>query len=77
MNDKPDGLIIVENGANTWTALVEAKVGNNKLVEEQIERYLDLARAHNIDALITISNQLAVLPTFNPLPLAKTENEEC
>lgn len=71
VNDKPDGLIIVENGPNTWTALVEAKVGNNKLVEEQIERYLDLARAHNIDALITISNQLVVLPTFNPLPLPK------
>lgn len=70
-NDKPDGLIMVENGANAWTALIEAKVGNNKLEQEQLERYLDIAKAHNIDALITISNQLAVLPTFHPVDLTK------
>ncbi len=70
-NDKPDGLIIIENGASSWSALIEAKVGNNKLDQEQLERYLDIAKAHNIDALITISNQLCILPSFHPVDVAK------
>lgn len=70
-NDKPDGLIIVESGASSWSAIIEAKVGNNKLDQEQIERYLDIAKANNIDALVTISNQLAVLPTFHPVEISK------
>ncbi|MFT5451613.1 MAG: hypothetical protein ACI9N9_001099 [Enterobacterales bacterium] len=63
---RPDGLIIVTNGVTTWTALVEAKVGNNPISGEQVERYLDLAKKHKVDALITISNQYA--PSENILP---------
>ena len=47
--DRPDGLIILRIGKRKWTALVEAKVGNNLLSEEQIEKYRDIAKEHSLD----------------------------
>lgn len=71
-NDRPDGLIILKSGKKViWTALVEAKVGKADLSEEQICRYLEIAKAHKIDAVITISNQFAVLPTHHPVKVSK------
>jgi len=66
-SDRPDGLITVKNGKTTWSALIEAKIGNAELDCSQIERYLDLAKAHKIDAVITISNQYANIPTHHPV----------
>ncbi|MGL4240312.1 MAG: hypothetical protein ACRCTI_04285 [Beijerinckiaceae bacterium] len=54
----PDGLIRVTRGSSTWTALVEVKTGSNSLVAEQLENYLDVAREHGFDALLTISNEI-------------------
>ena len=67
---RPDGLIVVKSGTTTWTALVEAKVGNSDLNAEQLESYLEIARLNGIDALITISNQFAPLPTHHPVQLS-------
>ncbi len=67
---RPDGLIVVRSGASSWTALVEAKVGNSDLTAEQIEAYLELAKLNGIDALITISNQFAALPAHHPVPVS-------
>lgn len=64
---RPDGLIVVQNGAKQWTALVEAKIGKAELYAEQLEAYLDIAKQNGIDALITISNQFAPLPTHHPV----------
>jgi len=69
--DRPDGLIEVLSGKRKWTALVEAKIGNNTLDQDQIERYLKLARDNSIDAVITISNEFAALPTHHPLTVTK------
>ncbi|MFC0104431.1 hypothetical protein [Sphingopyxis terrae] len=69
-NNRPDGLIIVKTGKNVWTALVEAKVGNANLTNDQIESYLTLAKANNIDAVITLSNQFTPLPTHHPLSIS-------
>lgn len=69
-NMRPDGLIVLKSGLNTWTALVEAKVGNSELTVEQLDSYLDIAKANGIDALITISNQFAPLPSHHPVPLS-------
>lgn len=66
-NDRPDGLIIIHTGSREWRALVEAKVGNNTLNSEQVERYRSLAKEHGIDCVITISNQFATLPSNHPL----------
>ncbi len=66
---RPDGLIVVHSGTKTWSALVEAKIGNADLDTRQIEDYLDIAKINKIDAVITVSNQFAPLPSHHPLSL--------
>ena len=55
---RPDGLIRVRRGSRTWTALFEVKTGRNELDRTQVEKYVDAARHHNFDAVVTISNQI-------------------
>lgn len=62
----PDGLIRVKRGAKVWTALVEVKTGTNELQREQLENYLDVAREHRFDALLTISNEIAPAAGVHP-----------
>lgn len=73
---RPDGLIVVTLGKRIWTALIEAKAGTARLTTEQVEEYITIARAHNVDAVITISNQYAVLPTHHPLQIPKSRRKE-
>ncbi len=54
----PDGAIVVERGQTRWSCLVEAKTGRALLGAEQVARYLDMARLHGFDAVLTISNQI-------------------
>ena len=54
----PDGVIRVARGGRIWTALLEVKTGTSPLRNEQVERYLDLARQQGYDAVITLSNDL-------------------
>jgi hypothetical protein len=54
----PDGAIVVERGAKEWRALVEVKTGRADLAPDQVNRYLEMARDHGFDCLITISNQI-------------------
>lgn len=63
---RPDGLIIINTGRSQWKALVEAKIGNAQLDEQQIKDYLALAKKYKIDAVITLSNQYSALPTHQP-----------
>jgi hypothetical protein len=67
----PDGLIRVSRGQRTWTALVEVKTGTNELAAEQLENYLDIARDHGFDALITISNEIPPSAGQHPTKLDK------
>ncbi|HEY4225585.1 MAG TPA: hypothetical protein VGM70_07205 [Pseudolysinimonas sp.] len=62
----PDGLIRVKWGKKVWTALVEVKTGANELQREQLENYLDVAREHHFDALITISNEIPPATGMHP-----------
>lgn len=64
---RPDGLVAVNLGKSSWTALVEAKVGTSELTNQQIEAYLALAKLNGIDAVITVSNQFTPVPTHHPL----------
>ena len=70
-NIRPDALIIVTTRGKLWSALIETKVGAKELGAEQIESYLSLAKEHGVDAVITISNQFATLPTHHPVPVNK------
>lgn len=65
---RPDGLIRVTRGTKSWTALVEVKTGKNPLVGDQLEAYLDIAREHGFDSLLTISNEIP--PTADQHPTA-------
>ena len=67
----PDGLIRVKRGAKEWTALVEVKTGKNVLETQQLENYLDVARANTFDALITISNEIPPVPGQHPTTVDK------
>jgi hypothetical protein len=58
----PDGAIVVERGRATWRALVEVKTGSSELTPDQVGRYLDMARDHGFEALVTISNQITARP---------------
>jgi hypothetical protein len=60
---RPDGAIVASRGSKSWKALVEVKTGTAPLVEEQVNRYLDLARDNGFDCVITISNDIVSSPT--------------
>ncbi|HET7507872.1 MAG TPA: hypothetical protein VFJ53_05890, partial [Solirubrobacterales bacterium] len=64
---RPDGAIAVERGKTSWKCLVEVKTGNVPLGSEQISTYLDLAREHGFQAVLTISNQISGSPTDVPV----------
>jgi hypothetical protein len=63
----PDGLIRVSRGSKSWVALVEVKTGTNDLQTDQIESYLDVAREHGCDCVLTISNQISPAPGVHPV----------
>lgn len=70
---RPDGAIRIEYGRRTWTTLVEVKTGRNELIPDQVEAYLELARRHKFDALLTISNQLVAAPGEHPVKVPGTK----
>lgn len=71
IKERPDGLLTLSTGKRSWSAFLEVKIGNKELVDEQVERYLALAKANGIDALITISNQFTARPDHHPVRVPK------
>lgn len=67
----PDGLIRVTRGGREFVALVEVKTGRDTLDAAQVECYLDIARDHGFDAVLTISNEIAPAPGAHPCPVDK------
>src|SRR3954447_26295174 len=63
----PDGAIVVERGKTSWSCLVEVKTGTAELKDEQVNRYLDMARENRLNAVLTISNQITGAPTDSPV----------
>jgi hypothetical protein len=51
--------------------LVEVKTGNNTLVPEQIENYLDIAKEQGYDAVLTISNEIPAIAGQHPTKVDK------
>lgn len=70
-SDRPDGLIVLTSGKQSWKALVEAKIGNQKLNDDQIRRYIELAKLNDIDAVISISNEFVARADQHPLAIPK------
>lgn len=71
LKDRPDGLITMETGHRSWSAYLEVKIGNAQLDRDQLERYLELAKADGVDAVVTISNQFTARPDHHPIQLPK------
>ena len=69
--DLPDGVLSLLTRKSRWTAFVEAKIDNNDISEEQVHRYAEIARELGIDAVVTLSNQLAPLPSHVPYSVPK------
>lgn len=63
---RPDGLIVVDSGRNSWSALVECKIGKAHIEAEQLASYVRQARENGIDCVITISNELVADPRNPP-----------
>jgi hypothetical protein len=64
---RPDGAIVVQRGQTSWRCLVEVKTDNAPLRAEQVNSYLDLAREHGFDSVVTISNQITAGPHDVPV----------
>lgn len=71
-SDRPDGLILLQTGRKSWSALVEAKIGNAEIGEEQLKQYLLQAKKHKVDAVLTITNQFVAMPSHHPVKVPKT-----
>ncbi|MCZ9337615.1 TerD family protein, partial [Streptomyces sp. TRM76130] len=57
---RPDGVIRVERAGKLWTALVETKTNGNGLRSEQVQAYADIAARRGYEAVITLSNDVAL-----------------
>ncbi|MCG6498526.1 TerD family protein [Kitasatospora sp. A2-31] len=57
---RPDGVIRVERAGRRWTALVESKTNGNPLKAEQVQDYMDIAARRGYEAVITVSNDVAL-----------------
>ena len=64
--ERPDGILKAVRGKTDWTALLEVKVGDNSIEQDQFDRYHALARDRGISALITISSQAALANGLPP-----------
>jgi hypothetical protein len=65
--DIPDGAIVCERGGKRWTCLVEVKTGSAALKDDQVGRYLDIARDQGFDGVLTISNQITHSAAESPV----------
>ncbi|MDZ7640953.1 MAG: hypothetical protein U5J62_02835 [Desulfurivibrio sp.] len=70
-SERPDGLLVLHSGKKQWRAIIEAKIGNALIGEEQLRNYLQIAKQNKIDAVITVSNQFVALPTHHPVKVPK------
>jgi stress response protein SCP2 len=66
---RPDGVLRVTRGQKEWTALVEVKTGDGRLRQDQIDHYVDIARARGFDAVVTISNELTGADVEHPVSI--------
>ncbi|WP_072801568.1 TerD family protein [Rhodococcoides yunnanense] len=54
----PDGVFRVSRAGHVWTALLEVKTGTGKLTKEQLENYLDVAKRHRYEVVLSLSNDI-------------------
>ncbi|QFT76644.1 hypothetical protein FIU90_03705 [Erythrobacter sp. THAF29] len=75
-HDRPDGILVIDTGRTSWTALVEAKVRKSEIEPDQLNRYLKIAKANKLDAVITLSNQFSLAPHHHPIAVNPPKHVE-
>lgn len=65
----PDGAIVVERGQRRWSCLIEVKTATATLESDQVHRYLDMARQHGFDGVLTLSNDIVADAEAMPFKL--------
>lgn len=73
---RPDGLIRVSYGSQTWVALIEVKTGSSHLDRDQLESYIDVAKENAYDCVLTISNEIPPTPGVHPSGLKLRSNSK-
>jgi hypothetical protein len=68
---RPDGLLVLNTGRREGRFIVETKIGGAKIDTEQLGQYCQLVRSNEIDAIITISNELSPDPSHLPYAVPK------
>ncbi|WP_030810828.1 TerD family protein [Streptomyces sp. NRRL S-337] len=68
---RPDGVVRVERAGKLWTALIETKTNGHPLKAEQVQAYLDIAARRGYEAVITLTNDVAL--EGSPLVDVKTD----
>ncbi len=68
---RPDGIVRAQRGKKTWVCVVEVKTGSAELRKEQIEEYLDIAKEQGFDCVLTISNEIEMIPGEHPVSVDK------
>lgn len=63
----PDGAIVCRRGKKVWTCLIEVKTSGAALRDEQVNAYVDVAREHGFDGVLTISNQITASSAESPI----------
>ena len=63
----PDGAIMCRRGKKTWTCLVEVKTGSARLRDEQVTGYLEIAKDHGYDGVLTISPEITAGSDESPV----------
>ena len=57
--------------------MIEAKIKDNPIEEEQIEKYADFAKEIGVKDIITVSNQLVTNPCESPIKIKKRSFNLC
>lgn len=69
----PDGVFRVSRAGHVWTALLEVKTGTGKLRKEQLENYLDVAKRHKYEVVLSLSNDIPASVGELPVQVNKTK----
>lgn len=71
-DSRVDGLIlVVSGGAIKSAAILEMKNGSDCVKNDQVQRYLQIAKTFGIPRMITVSNEFVSEPTQSPLGVKK------
>jgi hypothetical protein len=71
LNYRPDGLLVLHTGRRERRLLIETKIGSAKIDPGQLADYAQIARLNDVEAIVTVSNELSAHPTHHPYDIPR------